>query len=90
MDVESSPDADTPRPIGVGLLLCMLERGGEAVAQSLIALAASMQQNPTPDAVLMREACYRWACVCVCILAFGWYVHSDHGCWVTYARSVHA
>jgi hypothetical protein len=32
MDVESGPDADTPRPIGVGLLLCMLERGGEPVA----------------------------------------------------------
>lgn len=33
MEVESGPDADSPRPIGVGLLLCMLERGGEAVVQ---------------------------------------------------------
>lgn len=33
MEVECSPDADTPRPIGVGLLLCMLERGGEPVAK---------------------------------------------------------
>jgi hypothetical protein len=31
--VESGPDAETPRPIGVGLLLCMLERGGEPVVQ---------------------------------------------------------
>lgn len=45
MDVESSPDADTPRPIGVGLLLCMLERGGEPVAKALIALAAQLQQQ---------------------------------------------
>ncbi len=33
MEVEGGPDADTPRPIGVGLLLCMLEHGGEGVAK---------------------------------------------------------
>jgi hypothetical protein len=43
MDVESGPDADTPRPVGVGLLLCMLERGGESVAQALIQLATELQ-----------------------------------------------
>ena len=43
MDVESGPDADTPRPIGVGLLLCMLERGGEDVVQALLSLAQRMQ-----------------------------------------------
>eukprot|EP00798_Chlamydomonas_sp_ICE-L_P011430 gene11430-17116_t len=61
MDVESGPDADTPRPIGVGLLLCMLERGGQPVVQALIGLAGSLQQvqPPTAEAVLMREACYR-------------------------------
>jgi len=61
MDIESGPDADTPRPIGVGLLLCMLERGGEEVASALVSLAGRMQavQPPTPETVLMREACYR-------------------------------
>lgn len=43
MDVESGPDADTPRPVGVGLLLCMLERGGESVAQALLGLAGRLQ-----------------------------------------------
>ena len=43
MDVESGPDADTPRPIGVGLLLCMLERGGDDVVIALIRLAQTMQ-----------------------------------------------
>ncbi|KAG2446721.1 hypothetical protein HYH02_008283 [Chlamydomonas schloesseri] len=60
MEVESGPDADTPRPIGVGLLLCMLEHGGEAVAVVLLGLASALQQRQTtPDALLMREACYR-------------------------------
>jgi hypothetical protein len=43
MDVESGPDADTPRPIGVGLLLCMLERGGDDVVSALLVLAQRMQ-----------------------------------------------
>ncbi|KAG2435256.1 hypothetical protein HXX76_007334 [Chlamydomonas incerta] len=60
MEVESGPDADTPRPIGVGLLLCMLEHGGEAVAVVLLGLASALQQRqPTPEALLMQEACYR-------------------------------
>lgn len=68
MDLESGPDADTPRPIGVGLLLCMLEHGGEAVATVLLGLAARLQQQQmTPDVVLMREACYRCA-VCRAVL----------------------
>ncbi|GLI59709.1 hypothetical protein VaNZ11_001566 [Volvox africanus] len=60
MEVESGPDADTPRPIGVGLLLCMLEHGGEGVAVVLLRLASALQQQQrTPDSVLMLEACYR-------------------------------
>ncbi|WIA23852.1 hypothetical protein OEZ85_013510 [Tetradesmus obliquus] len=61
IEVESGPDADTPRPVGVGLLLCMLERGGEEVAQALINLTARLQAagEGSPDMVLMREACYR-------------------------------
>ena len=43
MDVESGPEADTPRPIGVGLLLCMLERGGDDVVTALLQLAQRMQ-----------------------------------------------
>ena len=42
-DVESSPDADTPRPCGLALLLCMLERGPDTTAHALIALAAQLQ-----------------------------------------------
>lgn len=60
MDSECSPDADAPRPIGVGLLLCMLENGDEAVANALTQLATRLQQQPpSPDSILMREACYR-------------------------------
>lgn len=61
MDVESGPDADTPRPIGVGLLLCMLERGGEDVVAALLNLAQRMQNAspPTQETILIREACYR-------------------------------
>jgi len=43
MDVESSPDADTPRPCGLALLICMLERSPDNVAGALIALAAKLQ-----------------------------------------------
>lgn len=43
MESESGPDADTPRPIGVGLLLCLLERGEEEAAQALIDLATQLQ-----------------------------------------------
>lgn len=58
-DVESSPDADAPRAIGVSLLMCMLERGGEDVARALIGLAARLQQQSERGALLLREACYR-------------------------------
>lgn len=60
MDVETSPDADTPRPCGVALLVCMLDRNKDTVAQSMLALAAQLQAAPpTPENVLIREACYR-------------------------------
>ncbi len=42
-DVESSPDADTPRPCGLALLICMLERGPDTVAAALVAFAAKLQ-----------------------------------------------
>ena len=61
MDVESGADADTPRPIGVGLMLCMLERGGEDVASALLVLTQRTHaiSPPTEGSILMREACYR-------------------------------
>lgn len=43
LELEAAPDADTPRPVGVGLLLCMLERGGEGPGRALIELAATLQ-----------------------------------------------
>jgi hypothetical protein len=62
LELEAAPDADTPRPVGVGLLLCMLERGGEGPGRALIDLAASLQQQgdgAPAEVLLMREACYR-------------------------------
>ena len=47
-DVESTPDADTPRPCGVALLLCLLSRGEGTVASTLIQIASSLQVTPTP------------------------------------------
>lgn len=63
LELEAAPDADTPRPVGVGLLLCMLERGGEGPGRALIDLAARLQaqgDGAPPEVLLMREACYRW------------------------------
>ena len=60
VDVETSPDADTPRPCGVALLECMLERAEKPVAEALVALASSLQSQPlTVEGVLPREAVYR-------------------------------
>lgn len=55
-DVESSPDADTPRPCGLALLICMLERGPDTVAAALVALAAKLQVLTVPSSL---------TCVCV-------------------------
>ncbi|PSC67511.1 importin-11 isoform X1 [Micractinium conductrix] len=60
VDVETSPDADTPRPCGVALLECMLERADEPVAAALLAMAAQQQAAPlSPDTTLQREGTYR-------------------------------
>ncbi|EIE26982.1 ARM repeat-containing protein [Coccomyxa subellipsoidea C-169] len=59
-DVESSPDADTPRPCGLALLICMLKRGPDTVAAALVSLAAKLQAGPlSAETVLAREAVYR-------------------------------
>lgn len=43
VDVETSPEADTPRPCGVALLECMLERAQSPVAAALLAQAGALQ-----------------------------------------------
>eukprot|EP00884_Botryococcus_braunii_P020366 jgi/Botrbrau1/7012/Bobra.0165s0041.1 len=59
-DIEASPDADTPRPYGIKLLLAMLDRGGNGIAALLLSnTAALMQQQQTLETVFLREACYR-------------------------------
>jgi len=61
VDLETSPDADTPRPCGIGLIECMLEHSPDHVRRSIISLAARVALNPptTDDAVMGREAVYR-------------------------------
>ncbi|KAK9865409.1 hypothetical protein WJX84_004910 [Apatococcus fuscideae] len=60
IDVELSPDADSPRPCGLALLLCMLERGDRQVAQALLAMAHQLQAQPvSAERDLAQEACYR-------------------------------
>jgi hypothetical protein len=41
-DVESSPDADTPRPVGIKLLLAMLERGEDPIAALLLEITVRL------------------------------------------------
>lgn len=52
-DVEATPDADTPRPCGVALLLCMLSRREQTVAAALIQLASRLQASAA-DCGLLR------------------------------------
>jgi hypothetical protein len=60
VDVETSPDADTPRPCGVALLECMLERADRPVADALTSMAGNLQAQPLdPENILAREAVYR-------------------------------
>ena len=50
-DVETGPDADTPRPCGLALLLCMRDRGTENTEAALIGYASRLQVS------LMSGAC---------------------------------
>ena len=43
MDVETGPDADTPRPCGLALLLCMIERGRTPAETALVGYATRLQ-----------------------------------------------
>lgn len=45
-DVEASPDADTPKPCGIKLILSMLDRGGTPVASCLLAITSEIQVIP--------------------------------------------
>ncbi|KAL4518028.1 hypothetical protein Ndes2526A_g01512 [Nannochloris sp. 'desiccata'] len=79
-DVETSPDAETPRPCGVALLECALERNEEAVATSLVGLASNLQsQQLTRESVLPREAVYRAIGECFTHLR----TRVDFGVWYT-------
>ena len=61
VDLETSPDADTPRPCGIGLLECMIEYSPDHVKQSILSLVQLVAQNPSTsdDAIIAREAVYR-------------------------------
>ena len=43
MDVETGPDADTPRPCGLALLLCMIERSRTTAETALVGFASRLQ-----------------------------------------------
>ncbi len=58
--METSPDADTPRPCGVALLDCAMERSDEPVAGALLGMAGQLQSATLEaEGVLLREATYR-------------------------------
>ena len=60
VDLETSPEAETPRPCGVALLECMLQRASETVADAIVHLAAKLQQEQwNAETLLLREATYR-------------------------------
>ena len=54
--MESGPDADTPRPCGLALLLCMRDRGPESTDAALIGYASRLQVSMTSSACLIACA----------------------------------
>lgn len=60
VDLETSLDADTPRPCGIALMEALLERNEPVVSDALLDLARSLQSQPlTVQTVLAKEAMYR-------------------------------
>lgn len=60
VDLETSLDADTPRPCGIALMEALLERNEPVVSEALLNLARSLQAQPlTVQTVLAKEAMYR-------------------------------
>jgi hypothetical protein len=60
VDLETSLDADTPRPCGIALMEALLERNEPVVSEALLNLARSLQTQPlTVQTVLAKEAMYR-------------------------------
>jgi len=61
VDVETSPDADTPRACGIGLLECMFDHSGEPTRNALLSLAASIIQSRSisDESIIALEAIYR-------------------------------
>lgn len=61
VDIETSPEADTPRPSGIVLLECMLEYSPDNVRKTIMSYAQSIASNPSTldDAIIAREAIFR-------------------------------
>ena len=61
IDAETSPEADNPRPCGIGLLECMLEYSPDNVRKAIMSLAQMVAQNQSTsdDSIMAREAIYR-------------------------------
>ena len=45
-DVDTGPDADTPRSCGIALILVMMERGGGSVTQVVLELTQKLLVSP--------------------------------------------
>ena len=43
MDAETGPDADAPRPCGLALLLCMMDRSKDTAESALVGYASRLQ-----------------------------------------------
>ena len=60
LDAIDIGEAQSPRPCGTALFLCMIVPQPEAIATTTLALASELQAqaDPTPDVWLLRDACY--------------------------------
>jgi hypothetical protein len=60
LDAIDIGEAQSPRPCGTALFLCMIVRQPEAIASTALALAQELQQQAevTPEVWLLRDACY--------------------------------
>lgn len=61
IDAETSPEADNPRPCGIGLIECMLEYSPDDVRNAIMSLAQMVAQNSSTsdDSIMARESVYR-------------------------------
>jgi hypothetical protein len=61
VDVETSPDADTPRACGIALIECMFDYSGEPTRNALLSLATYIIQSRSSadESIIVLEAIYR-------------------------------